>query len=169
MAKKSYWDLLRDPRWQRKRLEIMERAGFECEDCGCDDTTLNVHHSYYEKGMNPWDYPDLSLHCLCEPCHEKAQEVLRKLHRQIGRLSLTEIEVLLGIARGLELEQEPYSKSAAENYDVLSGMVRVFLTLNGRVVSRCTDRVGWILEDAGSKEVSGLQIFEVCEQFGVKE
>lgn len=27
MAKKSYWELLRDPRWQRKRLEILEEAG----------------------------------------------------------------------------------------------------------------------------------------------
>lgn len=30
---KTYYELLKDPRWQRKRLEVMQRANFECEDC----------------------------------------------------------------------------------------------------------------------------------------
>lgn len=66
---KSYYEKLRDPRWQKKRLEIMERDGFTCRDCGSATNTLNVHHAYYEKGFDPWEYPDGSLKTLCELCH----------------------------------------------------------------------------------------------------
>jgi len=31
---KTYYGLLKHPKWQKKRLEVMENAGFECEDCG---------------------------------------------------------------------------------------------------------------------------------------
>lgn len=70
----SYSDLLRNPRWQRKRLEVMQRADFKCERCGDGTVTLNVHHTYYERGRKPWEYPNESLECLCEPCHEKEHE-----------------------------------------------------------------------------------------------
>jgi 5-methylcytosine-specific restriction endonuclease McrA len=69
MAKPTYWELLKDPRWQRKRLEVMERDGFACVYCDSAEKTLNVHHSYYERGNAPWEYPDSSLHTLCEDCH----------------------------------------------------------------------------------------------------
>lgn len=65
----SYADLLRDPRWQRMRLEVMQRAGFACERCHSTTKTLNVHHTYYSKGRPPWQYPSESLRCLCEECH----------------------------------------------------------------------------------------------------
>lgn len=67
----SYSDLLRDPRWQRLRLEVMEKADFRCVECGDDKTTLNVHHTYYRKGRMPWEYDWETLRCLCEPCHAK--------------------------------------------------------------------------------------------------
>jgi 5-methylcytosine-specific restriction endonuclease McrA len=53
---KTYFEKLKDPRWQRKRLEVMERAGFACEYCGSATETLNVHHGFYEKGKEPWEY-----------------------------------------------------------------------------------------------------------------
>lgn len=65
----SYSDLLKDPRWQRKRLEVMEAAGFACELCRATDKTLNVHHAKYVRGRKPWEYDRSELHCLCEGCH----------------------------------------------------------------------------------------------------
>ena len=65
----SYRELLLDPRWQRKRLEILERDRFRCTECGADDRTLHVHHTYYEKGKKPWEYPAESLLSLCKDCH----------------------------------------------------------------------------------------------------
>ena len=70
MSKESYQKLLRDPRWQKKRLEIMNRDGFQCVDCGAEDKTLNVHHLYYGAGLAPWEYENSSLVTLCEECHE---------------------------------------------------------------------------------------------------
>ncbi len=67
---KTYAQLLRDPRWQRKRLEIMERDNYTCRRCEATDKTLNVHHTYYEKGLMPWQYPNGSLYTFCEDCHK---------------------------------------------------------------------------------------------------
>ena len=65
----SYSKKLRDPRWQKKRLVIMERDEWKCQQCAASTTTLNVHHCYYVRGREPWDYEDESLVTLCEECH----------------------------------------------------------------------------------------------------
>ncbi len=67
----TYSEKLRDPRWQRKRLEVMQRDDFACQKCGAKDKTLNVHHMIYRKGAEPWEYPLNLLLTLCEPCHEE--------------------------------------------------------------------------------------------------
>lgn len=68
---KSYSDTLKDPRWQRRRLEVLQRDNWACTLCGDTKSTLHVHHRYYERGMQPWDYPGESLRTLCESCHER--------------------------------------------------------------------------------------------------
>lgn len=56
--KKRYSEKLRDPRWQRKRLLILERDEWTCQFCGADDVTLHVHHKFYIPDREPWDYDD---------------------------------------------------------------------------------------------------------------
>jgi hypothetical protein len=63
----KYSDKLRDPRWQKKRLEVMQRDDFTCLACGDKDSTLNVHHKQYHG--DPWEAPMSSLETLCESCH----------------------------------------------------------------------------------------------------
>lgn len=58
-----------NPRWQKKRLVIMERDEFTCKRCNDKEKTLNVHHLYYVPGKNVWDYPNSSLVTLCADCH----------------------------------------------------------------------------------------------------
>lgn len=59
-----------DPRWQKKRLEIMQRDEFTCQCCGSDDKTLHVHHRKYRKeAEGPWDYEDDHLVTYCDDCH----------------------------------------------------------------------------------------------------
>jgi hypothetical protein len=67
---KTYWEKLQDPRWQKKRLEIMQRDEFKCSRCNRDDVTLSVHHRIYRKKCEPWEYGDEDLTTLCKPCHE---------------------------------------------------------------------------------------------------
>lgn len=89
MAGKSraYWEKLKDPQWQKKRLEILQRDEFTCVDCGSKDQTLHVHHTYYRRGADPWDYPDESFKTLCEDCHEATTLVVSEIHQMIGALT----------------------------------------------------------------------------------
>lgn len=71
----AYSDLLKDPRWQKKRLEILSSDLWRCRECESKDKTLNVHHLYYIKGNAPWDYPNNALITLCENCHQEAHKI----------------------------------------------------------------------------------------------
>jgi hypothetical protein len=66
---KNYSEKLKDPRWQKRRLEILSRSDFKCDSCESGEKTLHVHHGIYIKGREPWEYEDELLHVLCEECH----------------------------------------------------------------------------------------------------
>ena len=68
--KTSYFQKLRDPRWQKKRLEALDAADWSCQRCCDKESTLNVHHKQYFKGREPWDYEVKQLAVLCEDCHQ---------------------------------------------------------------------------------------------------
>lgn len=71
---KTYSEKLKDPRWQKRRLEVMKRDGFTCHRCRDKEKTLNVHHLMYDKGKDPWDYDDCALITLCEDCHKECED-----------------------------------------------------------------------------------------------
>lgn len=58
----------KDPRWQKRRLEIMERDGFQCIACGDQKSELHVHHKRY-RGQ-PWEAKDDDMQTLCTQCHK---------------------------------------------------------------------------------------------------
>lgn len=88
MSYKTYAEKLKDPRWQKKRLEILDAADWKCQSDYCQsepNTTLHVHHKIYIKGNQPWEYEDWAYKVLCGPCHklqqafmDKSSEVLAK-------------------------------------------------------------------------------------------
>lgn len=82
----DYSELLKDPRWQRKRLEVMLAANFTCEDCGRSDLTLEVHHNAYIRGKQPWEYGNDLLMCLCEDCHPERQRFETAARVSLSRL-----------------------------------------------------------------------------------
>lgn len=65
----KYSDKFLDPRWQKRRLDILNRDAFTCIACGNTKETLHVHHKYYIQHRDPWDYPDFALITLCKDCH----------------------------------------------------------------------------------------------------
>lgn len=75
----AYADLLKDPRWQRKRLEMLNAAEWMCRLCFATEKTLHVHHKHYRRGAMPWEYSDSELEVLCENCHEAITETTRSL------------------------------------------------------------------------------------------
>lgn len=65
----TYSEKLQDPRWQKKRLEVMERDGWQCQHCHSATKPLTVHHLRYRPGRDPWDYASAELLTLCSDCH----------------------------------------------------------------------------------------------------
>lgn len=78
----DYSKLLKHPKWQRKRLEIMQRDGFKCMLCGDEETSLHIHHKEYHYGKKPWEYEDLNFITLCEDCHSLV-EIAKKSNSDI--------------------------------------------------------------------------------------
>jgi len=87
----TYAEKLKDPRWQRRRLEIMQRDDYMCCNCGATEKTLNVDHKIYIKGRDPWDYPDEDLQTLCEDCHATLTIARAKIANAVGRMNGFEI------------------------------------------------------------------------------
>lgn len=78
----SYSERLRDPRWQKKRLEIMQRDGFSCKFCGDNETELHVHHRRYINGNEPWEYDNSELDTLCKTCHSYIEGIKTRISAQ---------------------------------------------------------------------------------------
>ena len=66
----TYAEKLKDPRWQKKRLQIFERDKWICRICRRGDKPLTVHHSCYLPKRQPWEYDDAFLFTACDECHE---------------------------------------------------------------------------------------------------
>lgn len=112
MKNRSYSEKLRDPKWQKTRLEVMKRDDFSCTSCKDKESTLNVHHCYYEGYKDPWDYPLESLRTLCESCHKYEEDVkanaidINLVLREKGYLS----EDILELGRILHYMDRPNFK-----------------------------------------------------------
>lgn len=102
MAKeyKPYAQKLKDPRWQERRRQILERDESTCQLCGTTDGTLNVHHAHYITGREPWEYEDEYLKTLCEPCHLKWHDAQNRLLMAASCLiGHEQFEELVGFAK----------------------------------------------------------------------
>ena len=70
----AYGEKLKDPRWQKLRLQVFERDEWACQWCYAKKRTLAVHHLWYEKGAEPWEAGMDSLLTVCELCHQQEYE-----------------------------------------------------------------------------------------------
>lgn len=59
--KLTYAEMLKDPRWQKRKTEILARDRFTCQLCGNTEKSLHVHHKYYLNNHLPWEYGDSAL------------------------------------------------------------------------------------------------------------
>lgn len=85
----TYAQQLLDPRWQKKRLMVLNRADFACENCGDKTKTLEIHHLIYRSGAMAWEYDEDELQCLCSDCHHLEYDnhrVCRELSDEIRTL-----------------------------------------------------------------------------------
>lgn len=103
---KTYSEKRQDPRWQQKRLRILELANWMCHDCGANTTGLQVHHCIYLPGYQPWDYPDELLLSLCDKCHEFRQSRETDCHIRLARHLRTKPPHMLDVFAQLLVEKE---------------------------------------------------------------
>lgn len=85
----DYNDKLKDPRWKKRRLEILKRDHFICQRCGHKSKQNEVHHVVYEFGFEPWEYKDEYLITLCRMCHEKETRDSSRLSSLIKNMKLS--------------------------------------------------------------------------------
>lgn len=173
----SYGELLQDPRWQRKRLEIMRRDGFECCHCEAKDKTLHVNHRWYKARKKPWEYDDEVLETLCKDCHKEVTDaqarikdaLMRISSSQFGRIasyleaSIAASEVTgiavgdygsaQGVADCLHVTVDMVIKEAIERRALTHEQVLDLEVLGVEIEAQLDGRRGHIAEDAGTDEV----------------
>lgn len=67
------------PNWQRMRLFILERDGFQCTMCGEYHRLLHVHHLRYERRKFIWEVDPTYLQTVCAKCHSDVCHPLKNL------------------------------------------------------------------------------------------
>ena len=85
----TYIEKLQDPRWQKKRLEVMNRDHWACIHCNKSENTLTVHHCRYNG--EPWEADDQLLITLCMDCHKTRQDA-----ESDAKLMVAQISSLMG-------------------------------------------------------------------------
>lgn len=115
--KTTYSEKLKSPKWQKKRLEILNIHGFKCDICKAEDKTIHVHHRFYIKGREPWEYDNDVFQVLCERCHNshhKESEIIGKYNEILEKYEDLEtgLEIILFRIRELEVyfEKKPTGK-----------------------------------------------------------
>ena len=111
-----------DPRWQRKRLEVMALNDFTCEQCDATDKQLHVHHRFYRKGANIWDYSREEFECLCHDCHNARHEKLDLLKFMIG-VNPSHLEQLLGYLTGILMHEGEHGHAEVSSWEFAAGLL----------------------------------------------
>jgi hypothetical protein len=112
---KSYYEKLKDPRWQKVRLEIFERDNYTCQKCGSKEKTLNVHHWKYHK--DPWNINKNFLITVCEDCHEEIKKAMDWFNDEfidyfIGKENISDCKSFIGfLGTVLYLTKESFISS----------------------------------------------------------
>ena len=135
---KSYRSQYLDPRWQKKRLEVMQKAEFKCQACDSGEKTLNVHHKQYVTNRDIWDYKDDQYATLCEDCHEMIHKSFDILNDVIGsvdnrKISRKAMAAFLAGWGGVEIDLSRFTEVQREIYEVgksfdsqSEGMLRLY-------------------------------------------
>jgi hypothetical protein len=127
----NYSDKLKDPRWQKKRLEILQRDDFTCQFCHDKETPLHVHHLKYTN--EPWEAPNEDIITLCEHCHDYIGNVneLYSLALKVKKIVFPSGEIIyliltkagLSIIRAFGNESVYGGTISPEYFDILIEMI----------------------------------------------
>lgn len=96
----EFKDQYRSPLWQKKRLECLDSADYQCQRCFNKEAQLHVHHKQYVKGRMIWDYTIGELLVLCDECHETTHHEKDILNSTIAMIDVLAVEEIIGLIAG---------------------------------------------------------------------
>lgn len=117
----QYHQQMKHPLWQKKRLDVLEDRGFECENCGSGDIELHVHHPFYKRGAMIWDYDKDELRCLCTECHKNEHALDEKIKLLLSEYG-TQKEEIIGFLKGMH--DNPWTK--LDDYGEITGYMKYY-------------------------------------------
>lgn len=126
MTSIAWKDQYKHPEWQKKRLECLEAANWECQECGAKEDELHVHHPRYVKGRMVWEYPVTELAVLCESCHKAAHSLLDEIKYELAMSSSSTVWAALGYVRAFSSYFANGIPMQVENYEVATGIASVY-------------------------------------------
>lgn len=149
MSRDEFFAKYKDPRWQKMRLEVLNRDGFKCQMCGSAEKTLHVHHLSYSGIDNPWDIHPNLLITLCVECHEVETEARRQaettLLRSLRRFG-AHSQTLTYLAMAFDSLRSQYATPhTAGEAGALFGALRALISDKSRVAAL----IGEYMEKSG--------------------
>lgn len=116
-----YMDKLKNPKWQKKRLEILQRDEWRCRLCGDAETTLHIHHLEYSG--QPWQAHNDKLITICEDCHYVIEDqkinLINDPHASILKIKSEGVTTLFLVS---ELGLSIYKKIVSVNKYICCGI-----------------------------------------------
>lgn len=130
----NYYQQTKHPNWQRKRLEVLELNDFQCQVCGETETELHVHHPFYRRGAQLWEYENNELQCLCKECHIEAHAEDAAIKREVGILAPGMKKVVFGLAQTINsvLSGTGNDPLRTDNPQIIMGVALAYFFINGR-------------------------------------
>jgi hypothetical protein len=156
----TYREMLRDPRWQKVRLDVMARDGWACVWCGDKRSNLQVHHRKYGAwGTKPWESPTEHLVTACERCHEFVSTGSVRLQEMTKDLDPRQTQVALALmAAAIDGNSVPLGELvAAFCYQRESIISAAYSTDASRTLEKIDDTEDaiWSLLDAATPRTYG--------------
>ena len=156
----QYKDKLKDSRWLAKRQAILARDSFRCVICGSNNG-LNVHHSAYIYGREPWEYDNKYLVTLCHECHAKLHG--KNATKQTYRGGIIFYRALLNDRRGLTANDLIYySFLVSKSIAIIDGVFSIDGKLNVDVMNE-------LIGNAPFQMMATYTIDEVSKYTGISK
>lgn len=132
----TYQEKLKDPRWQKMRLMILNRDNWSCQFCGDKETTLHVHHKKYNG--EPWKAHNDDLITCCQDCHL----IIEHCKAAIDIFCIAKHDIV----GGLQLYAIYANKGSLmmNIYNIIGGVVTFKCTIHGDTVQELGKTLQWV-------------------------
>lgn len=77
----GYDSKLSSPEWQAFARRVRRERGNACEMCKRGHVVTQVHHWFYERNREPWEYRTDEVVVLCHGCHKEIHEHLKQFRK----------------------------------------------------------------------------------------